>query len=521
MEYHNTMKVYAQEDPPFRHNLFGAADGSNGKASSARRENASPVLPVRTSSLGSVEMKVDDFVPKLYGQYAPASRVSPHSVSPVAKNKEPLPSAHPPQAHHEAPRNMPPSRPHSNSHGPNYMAHVRKTSVGSSGYQDEESSNHEFVGRRVRKFFAGHGWYYGRVLSRWESPEYGEQFHVKYDDDDSEDLTREVLLPLLLPLSPSSNEPAPVAKPTHLPPSKYLNGYRSASERPTSSPSISSKSPTEVSRRRKISSSEPYPAKHARVETPPHNLPPPRDSHMPNAPHHAMPSTHAPRIPSHERDPEVLDLTGSDDEHGSKMRRPSSLPSISHHTQQQPAPYPSDRRMAPSNTWRAPSPTHLPSFRQSLKPLHQTHPRIPNIVPSTTPPNRLPSMRGGASVPVESYVSSMGNDPLSAFNYKLFTAIRETSAIEPFGRSFVNVLTDEPRFHQCMDITRLEAYCRQRRYRALSTFMSDVVKIPTTVGHLYPNDATLNRQSESFTSVLAQQIRTIAPGLHALEQQLR
>ncbi|ETW05030.1 hypothetical protein, variant [Aphanomyces invadans] len=143
---------------------------------------------------------------------------------------------------------------------------------------------------------------------------------------------------------------------------------------------------------------------------------------------------------------------------------------------------------------------------------HQMRPsdRRPQLLPDDLA--RLPSMMPERPD---------GPQPLAAFNDMLLEAIHRASGIEPFGRTFVNMLVNDPNSDQLMDVTRLRVKCAQRRYRMLQLFMEDAMHISATVLQLFPTDWALQHEAERFVTALAGVIREMKPPLRALEIQLR
>ncbi|RQM28216.1 hypothetical protein B5M09_007338 [Aphanomyces astaci] len=194
MENRSTMRVYAQDESPIRHNLLDAANH--------KRTSKAMMLPLHIGT-GGVELKVDEFVPKTYRKYASSLPSVP--ACPVVPTKD-IPS---PSVATEIPEEKFP--------GPlteNPDMESTRTSVNVVPIAPTATTS-DLLGRSVRKFFDGFGWYDGKVTSRWESLDYGEQFHVVYTDGDSEDLTLDMLSPLLQPTSPIrlATEPSAVSRP--------------------------------------------------------------------------------------------------------------------------------------------------------------------------------------------------------------------------------------------------------------------------------------------------------------------
>ncbi|RHY21248.1 hypothetical protein DYB25_006147 [Aphanomyces astaci] len=285
MENRSTMRVYAQDESPIRHNLLDAANH--------KRTSKAMMLPLHIGT-GGVELKVDEFVPKTYRKYASSLPSVPSC--PVVPTKD-IPS---PSVATEIPEEKFP--------GPlteNPDMESTRTSVNVVPMAPTATTS-DLLGRSVRKFFDGFGWYDGKVTSRWESLDYGEQFHVVYTDGDSEDLTLDMLSPLLQPTSPIrlATEPSAVSRPC------VADGVQGKGVDFPASCSLPTKAalPQEPSRRRRKS---PLPA--ASPDQPVTRGP----SKVPSLP--ATSSVHelassAPRATSFPRPAEVLDLTASDDE---------------------------------------------------------------------------------------------------------------------------------------------------------------------------------------------------------------
>ncbi|KAF0685705.1 Aste57867_22452 [Aphanomyces stellatus] len=531
MQYHNTMRVYAQEEPPFRHNLFGSAgtkvgDPQQNVASTAR---ASP---------GSVELKVDDFVPKSFSNTL-ASRPSPHLVSPIMKKDDPsFQSRKLPSLSQDIPRDLPTAHPTETSKVKDESPPSSAISTPKVTPMVEESTSHgDLVGRKVKKFFDGFGWYYGSVTSRWESQDYGEQFHILYNDGDSEDLTREALLPLLLPASPVRT---PILSTTSSP-SLRVNG---------NAPQYETASPNETARRRKLmpfSKPNPQMNNFARVVATPHMPPLPTSSDplvarkfpFPRSAESSLPSARHPLRPSSANDhPEVLDLTGSDDEGSAathmQKQSMSTIPTRhAHPAAQPPIVYASARRKrsAEDEGWRPlptqprlpsvqhQSPQHRPSllYQANQQPMHhRSSLRMPSMIQPSS--RSLPSVGHGSNNDLNR--AAQLADPLSAFNAELYYVVKEIATTEQFGPTLVNILKDMPHHPDYMDVSRLAQNCRQRRYHKIIHFMVDVVKIPTTAQALYPDEAQFFRRSETFTSLVTQRVRALTPVLQTLEFQL-
>ncbi|RHZ31894.1 hypothetical protein DYB31_004813 [Aphanomyces astaci] len=287
MENRSTMRVYAQDESPIRHNLLDAANH--------KRTSKAMMLPLHIGT-GGVELKVDEFVPKTYRKYASSLPSVPSC--PVVPTKD-IPS---PSVATEIPEEKFP--------GPlteNPDMESTRTSVNVVPMAPTATTS-DLLGRSVRKFFDGFGWYDGKVTSRWESLDYGEQFHVVYTDGDSEDLTLDMLSPLLQPTSPIrlATEPSAVSRPC------VADGVQGKGVDFPASCSLPTKAalPQEPSRRRRKS---PLPAASAspdqRVTRGPSKVPSlPATSSV-----HELASS-APRATSFPRPAEVLDLTVSDDE---------------------------------------------------------------------------------------------------------------------------------------------------------------------------------------------------------------
>ncbi|RLO08874.1 hypothetical protein DYB28_001568 [Aphanomyces astaci] len=194
MENRSTMRVYAQDESPIRHNLLDAANH--------KRTSKAMMLPLHIGT-GGVELKVDEFVPKTYRKYASSLPSVP--ACPVVPTKD-IPS---PSVATEIPEEKFPG---TLTEKPDMES--TRTSVNVVPVAPTATTS-DLLGRSVRKFFDGFGWYDGKVTSRWESLDYGEQFHVVYTDGDSEDLTLDMLSPLLQPTSPIrlATEPSAVSRP--------------------------------------------------------------------------------------------------------------------------------------------------------------------------------------------------------------------------------------------------------------------------------------------------------------------
>ncbi|KDO34366.1 hypothetical protein SPRG_01502 [Saprolegnia parasitica CBS 223.65] len=415
----------------------------------------------------------------------------------------------------------------------------------------QPSSN--LLGRKVRKFFEGFGWYQGSVVRHWHSEEYGDQYHVAYSDGDAEDLPRDTLLKWLLPVTPqlSSKQTASMQQQQQPPPQQQQPQQQQPQQQ-----------------QQKQQQHEPPP----RVPTPPHV----HDRQSPS-PHHGMlqPLPTQPRPQYRPRQDEMID------DGRSKFARLDQPQYSPHH--RSPSPYslptpPGDRpqlKKIPSlsvlplrpnvdgNAWRAaanasayqlsegdvpeddavyrrnsggPSssfmaPPSLPPVAQRTSFLTPPPSRqgygypepARSYVPSSTPTYikteapRTVSSEAHVTKPVPIAALATDRSAIGRLNYHFLRAIKDTTEEYKFGEAFTCVLRDEPGYANGMDITRLMQFCHMRRYPRISLFLNDVMKMRNTVSSTYPQDFAFRQQAGEYIDVLTRKVQELSPVLRQIE----
>ncbi|EQC29413.1 hypothetical protein SDRG_12876 [Saprolegnia diclina VS20] len=427
----------------------------------------------------------------------------------------------------------------------------------------QPSSN--LLGRKVRKFFEGFGWYQGSVVRHWHSEEYGDQYHVAYSDGDAEDLPRDTLMKWLLPVTPqlSSKQTASMEQqkqpqqqqqqqlqpqqhqqhqqqqhlqqlqqqepPPRVPTPPHIHDRQSPSPHHGMLQPLPTQPRPQQYRPRQDEMVDDARAKFARLDQPQYS------------PHHRSPSPYAHQTPPGDRPQlqkipslSVLPLRPNVDGNAWRAAANASAYQLSE------GDVPEDDAMyrrnsgGPSSSFMAPP--SLPPVAQRTSFLtpppsssrqgygYQEPPRAyASLAPSSTPTYikseapRTMSSETHVIKPVPIAALATDRSAIGRLNYHFLKAIKDTTEDYKFGEAFTCVLRDEPGYANGMDITRLMQFCHMRRYPRISLFINDVLKMRNTVSSTYPQDFAFRQQAGEYIDVLTRKVQELSPVLRQIE----